>query len=128
MSRITIAASMTHGFTSLQRGASAAVGSDNDDTLQQFMHRVLTLEVGVAMTITDSDDYALYAPRYMYMRNLSEDSSVVINSSAIFLRPGDVAVIPVSDGMHTFTALAQGGTGGRILEVFIIGNSPAPET
>ena len=50
MSTINIAASISHGFTSLNRGASATVGASNDDSLQQFMNRVLTLEVGVTLT------------------------------------------------------------------------------
>ena len=128
MSTISATATLNIGFNSFSRAASVSVGESSDKYLQEFMHRVLTLDVGVTLTITDSDDAALDSPRYMYLRNLSEDSYITINSSAIFLQPGDVAVIPVSDGMQTFTALAQGGTGGRILEVMIVGDSPPPET
>lgn len=129
MSTINVATSISHGFTGINRGDSANIGSQSDDGLQQFLHRVLTLEVGVLVTITDADDDALHAPRFVHLRNLSEDSDVEINGgSLIVMRPGDPATFPMAEGAHTFTAKAVGGTGGRILEVFIVGDSPPAET
>ena len=124
MSTISATATLNIGFNSLQRAASVSVGDSSDQYLQEFMHRILTLDVGVLLTLTDTDEKVLGNPRYMYLRNLSEDSSIEINDgSLIYLQPGDVAVVPVPDGMHTLTAKARGGTGGRILEVLIVGNS-----
>lgn len=125
MSTISATATLNLGFNSLQRAASVSVGDSSDKLLQEFMHRILTLDVGVLLTLTDTDEVVLGDPRYMYLRNLSEDSSIEINGgSPIYLQPGDVAVVPVADWMHAFTAKAIGGTGGRILEVLIVGNSP----
>ena len=125
MSTISATATLNIGFNSLQRAASVSVGDSSDQRLQEFMHRILTLDVGVLLTLTDTDEVVLGDPRYMYLRNLSEDSSIEINGgSPIYLHAGDVAVVPVADGMNTLTAKAIGGTGGRILEVLIVGNSP----
>lgn len=124
MSTISATATLNIGFNSFSRAASVSVGESSDKSLQEFMHRILTLDVGVLLTLTDTDEKVLDSPRYMYLRNLSEDSFIEINgSSLVYLHPGDVAVVPVSDGMQTLTAMASGGTGGRILEVLIVGNS-----
>ena len=125
MSTINATATLNIGFNSFSRAASVSVGESSDKLLQEFMHRILTLDVGVLLTITDLDEKALESPRYMYLRNLSEDSFIEINGgSLIYLQPGDVAVVPVSEGMHSLTAKASSGTGGRILEVLVVGNSP----
>lgn len=124
MSTISATATLNIGFNSFSRAASVSVGESSDKLLQEFMHRILTLDVGVGFTITESDEKALESPRYMYFRNLSEDSHIEINDGTLaVLQPGDVAVVPVGDGMNSLTALAVGGTGGRILEVLVVGNS-----